>query len=188
MFIVDDDFLPKKIVQDLKHLQGVPFLYHKSSCYPNEFDYSLMNARGCVHDHPQFVHVLYSDGKKHSENFEPVVSPILKYFFDKHNISEKTLVRAKVNMTAKCFKNSRTTPHVDHYEDHSVMIYYANDSDGDTIIYKQKYGEKRLWLTPYKRVSPKAGRCVFFNGLHYHSASLPKKTDNRCVVNINLID
>ena len=101
MFIVDDDFLPKKIVQDLKHLQGVPFLYHKSSCYPNEFDYSLMNARGCVHDHPQFVHMLYSDGKKHSENFEPVVSPILKYFFDKHNISEKTLVRAKVNMTAK---------------------------------------------------------------------------------------
>ena len=96
--------------------------------------------------------------------------------------------RAKVNMTTKCSKNLRTTPHIDNANKHYVMIYYVNDSDGDTIIYKQKYGEKRLWLSPYKRVSPKAGRCVFFNGLHYHSASLPKKSDVRCVVNMNFID
>ena len=145
MFIVDDDFLPKKIVQDLKHLQGVPFLYHKSSCYPSEFDYSLMNARGCVHDHPQFVHMLYSDGKKHSENFEPVVSPILKYFFDKHNISEKTLVRAKVNMTAKCFKNSRTTPHVDHYE---------------TEYEYKEFDEEKNWLTRIRYEDGKANQII----------------------------
>jgi|TARA_E500000318_G_C3466481_1_gene174777 hypothetical protein len=187
MFIVDDDFLPKSTIGDLKHLQGVPFLYNKSSCYKCR-DYSLMNARGCAHDYPQFVHTLYSDGKKDSKNFEPVVAPIIKYFFEKNNISEKILTRAKVNMTTKCSKNLRTTPHIDNANKHYVMIYYVNDSDGDTIIYKQKYGEKRLWLSPYKRVSPKAGRCVFFNGLHYHSASLPKKSDVRCVVNMNFID
>ena len=140
MFIVDDDFLPKSTIGDLKHLQGVPFLYNKSSCYKCR-DYSLMNARGCAHDYPQFVHTLYSDGKKDSKNFEPVVAPIIKYFFEKNNISEKILTRAKVNMTTKCSKNLRTTPHIDNANKHYVMIYYVNDSDGDTIIYKQKYGE-----------------------------------------------
>lgn len=186
MFIVDDDFLPKQIVQNLKHLQGVPFEYHQSSCYKNK-DYSLLDARGCEHYAPQFVHMLYENGQRSSENFELVCGNILKYFFEKHNIQEKTLIRAKVNLTTRG-SGKKTTPHIDYHRKHYVMIYYVNDSDGDTIIYKQKYGEKRLWLTPYKRVSPKAGRCVLFDGLHFHSPSLPKRKTARCVVNMNLID
>jgi len=187
MFIIDDDFLPKEIVQNLKNLQGIPFLYHQTSCYKNK-DYSIMNAVGCNHNYPQFVHALYDNGQKFSENFEPVVAPIIKYFFEKHDISEKEVIRARVNLTTKSSSNKRTTPHVDYPDKHYVMIYYVNDSDGDTVIYKQKYGQKRLWLTPYKRVSPKAGRCILFDGSHYHSPSLPKKYSARCVVNINLID
>jgi len=38
----------------------------------------------------------------------------------------------------------------------------------------------------YKRVTPKQGRVVIFNGLHWHTAEQPK--DNvRCIINYNLI-
>lgn len=122
--------------------------------------------------------------------FQSLMMPFL--FQVKDHVKSPRILRARLDMTLYnpfCLPDACAhTPHVDMDGEHHTAVYYVNDSDGDTIIYKQKYGEKRLWLTPYKRVSPKAGRCVFFNGLHYHSASLPKKTDNRCVVNINLID
>ncbi len=147
-----------------------------------------MKARGCDHKHPQFVHTLYNDNKVESDLFENVVGIIVKNFFEKYNISEKTIIRAKVNMTTKSSSNKKTTPHIDYPYNHYVMIYYVDDSDGDTVIYKQKYGQKRLWLSEYKRIKPKAGRCVIFDGLHYHSPSLPKNHQSRCVLNINFID
>jgi len=82
-------------------------------------------------------------------------------------------------------------PHVDADVDHIVVLYYVNDSDGDTVIYEnlfEGYDKVPLMkdLKEKKRVTPKAGRVVIFNGKHWHTSHQPK--DNvRCVVNYNLI-
>lgn len=81
----------------------------------------------------------------------------------------------------------RSTPHVDNIKPHLALIYYVNDSDGDTIIYHQKYKENFRRLTVKKKIQPKAGKFVLFDGLHFHSATAPSKASHRCVVNINLL-
>ena len=80
-------------------------------------------------------------------------------------------------------KISVDTPHIDIKEDHFVMLYYVCDSDGDTIIYNEQ--KKSDNYTVQKRITPKQGRVVLFDGNFYHTAEQP--TDNvRCVVNYDL--
>ena len=77
------------------------------------------------------------------------------------------------------------TPHIDISDlYHFVMLYYVCDSDGDTIIFNEK--EESEKYTVQKRVTPKQGRVVLFDGRFYHTAEQPM--DNiRCVVNYDLI-
>ena len=67
--------------------------------------------------------------------------------------------------------------HIDNNEPHQVFLYYVNDSDGDTVIYKNK----KEW----KRFTPKQGSMITFDGSLYHSAEQPKK-GTRCVINLNV--
>ena len=82
------------------------------------------------------------------------------------------------------FKGEREdSPHVDITDDHFVMLYYVCDSDGDTIIFNER--EKSEKYTIQKRVTPKQGRVVLFDGTFYHTAEQP--IDNvRCVINYDL--
>ena len=85
------------------------------------------------------------------------------------------------------------TPHVDMVAPHFVMLYYVCDSDGDTIIYNEKTKfddcapDPKMNYTIKKKVSPKQGRIVLFDGRHFHAAEQPNH-NLRCIVNYNLID
>ena len=82
------------------------------------------------------------------------------------------------------FKGEREdTPHVDIVGDHFVMLYYVCDSDGDTIIYNEQV--KSDSYTIQKRITPKQGRVVLFDGSYYHTAEQPLN-NIRCVVNYDL--
>ena len=82
------------------------------------------------------------------------------------------------------------TPHLDRTEPHLVFLYYVNDSDGDTIIYN--YKSKSPNDIPFfedvkeqKRVKPKQGRVVIFDGMYWHTAQQPKN-NIRCIINCNI--
>ena len=137
--------------------------------------------------------------------------PGFKHIFKNYNLIEPILVntRAKLNkvlyakdeiLEARSFlqlpldKNfigkGVDTPHLDRTEPHLVVLYYVNDSDGDTIIYDYKSKDEND--IPYfedikelKRIKPKQGRVVVFDGLYWHTAEQPKN-DIRCIININL--
>ena len=67
--------------------------------------------------------------------------------------------------------------------DHFVMLYYVGDSDGDTIIYNER--EKSKSYTIKKKVTPKQGRVVLFDGRLYHTAEQSINT-TRCIVNYDV--
>jgi len=83
--------------------------------------------------------------------------------------------------------------HVDMLEDHWVCLYYVNDSDGDTVLFKQTKEDmnndfevfKNTKFEPLKRVTPKKGRAVVFNGNRYHSSTAPTN-GVRCILNFDL--
>ena len=90
-------------------------------------------------------------------------------------------------------KDDVDTPHVDMVAPHFVMLYYVCDSDGDTIIYNEKtkfdgcHPDFKMNYTIKKKVSPKQGRVVLFDGRHFHTAEQPNH-NLRCIVNYDLRD
>ena len=90
-------------------------------------------------------------------------------------------------------KDKVDSPHVDLIVPHFVMLYYVCDSDGDTLIYNEKtkfaacYPDSEMKFTLKKKVSPKQGRVVLFDGIHWHTAQQPNH-NLRCIVNYDLRD
>ena len=81
--------------------------------------------------------------------------------------------------------------HVDIAQPHYAAVYYMNDSDGDTLLYEQNvyntpFGSKNNVLVEHKRVSPKKGRIVLFDGARYHCSTQPRE-NYRCIINFVLI-
>jgi hypothetical protein len=75
------------------------------------------------------------------------------------------------------------------------MIYYLNDSDGDTRIFDQEFeattnnfgiGHHDTFTTKHQ-ITPKANRLLWFNGFRYHTASNPINSNRRVILNINLL-
>jgi hypothetical protein len=80
--------------------------------------------------------------------------------------------------------------HIDVKYPHLVCLYYINDSDGDTFLFDKTLNDtptllKTTKLEVIKRVTPKKGRVLLFNGNRYHSSSGPTKSV-RCVLNFNV--
>ena len=84
----------------------------------------------------------------------------------------------KVNLLFKSNKKVINPFHIDDNLDKNYfsIIYYINDSDGDTVI----YNNKKLVKT-----KPEAGKILMFDGSLYHASSKPIKNKIRKVVNIN---
>jgi hypothetical protein len=85
-------------------------------------------------------------------------------------------------------------PHTDGKRNfpYLVGIYYVNDSDGDTVLFKQTIndttpeevaaGKLEIDQTiPYKK-----GRIAIFAGDIYHASGKPK-SDIRCIINYNFV-
>ena len=90
------------------------------------------------------------------------------------------------------YKKEHNGIHVDlpPYLPHVACVYYCNDSDGDTIIYDQTIndvpgGSQNVKLVEHKRVTPKRGRAVFFDGSRYHCSSQPT-VNYRTIINFDL--
>jgi hypothetical protein len=84
--------------------------------------------------------------------------------------------------------------HIDLPIEHLVILYYVNDSDGDTFLFDKRANYKDLKTTAVevndslniiKKISPKKGRALVFNGDRYHSSSGPTK-DIRCIINFDV--
>ena len=118
--------------------------------------------------------------------------PLLLEFIEPLNI--KYLERVRINAIPAMGTNNIRLPHMDQVTPNTWnVIYYFNDTDGDTVIYNEraKSVDQRDFLlsrdvwTIKQRVSPKKGRAVAFKGDLFHSASSPKHNP-RFILNINL--
>ena len=173
MIIVKDDLVPKEL-QDYYHTlvfgnTSVNAMLPLVCKYePTATD----NGKTPV----SFEHVLKSSTKltEHFGNFSKVPQVVCSAL----DIDFIDIIAARLFITVP----HKTTlehyaPHTYRPEEHLGLIYYLNDSDGDTIFFA---GDKEL-----QRVTPKKGRIVLFDGNTLHAGGFP--TDNpRCIVNYNL--
>jgi hypothetical protein len=131
---------------------------------------------------PWMAHSFVDAGVVTSPNVE-LPGKLLESFLNhtKHKHSE--IIRITANKTHPTFRNDNlpTPIHRDQTREHAVLIYYAMDSDGDTVIYNNREERKII-----KSVSPRKNRFLFFSGNYWHASYLPKEHDMRIIVNFNL--
>ena len=117
--------------------------------------------------------------------FHDLFIPLIEQACSKIDKQNVTVIKGRSFLQLPInFKGEREdTPHIDIVGDHFVMLYYVCDSDGDTIIYNEQVKSDNY--TVQKRITPKQGRVVLFDGSYYHTAEQPLN-NIRCVVNYNL--
>lgn len=173
--IVIDDVLPETYSNEIENT-----LYSPSFPWFYADDITYGQNAGDLEKTYGFFHLFYSDNYKQS-NFASFFEPIYHIALDKANIK---LTNPHVLQARSFLQVPQLNPreynnkHVDLLVPHVVVLYYVNDSDGDTHMFKG--------VETIRTVTPKKNRVVIFDGSIYHSSGSPSK-HKRCVINFNII-
>jgi hypothetical protein len=206
--LIVDNFLPSMYIDSLYNLlthQDTELQWHfaKFSSYreePEEGTFNGLSFREAFRvkeptkDHARCTHSFIVDDIALSEKYYKFVLPLVAQFENYMSTKVKKTNRIKANMLFNMEGVKLQPPHVDGQgigEDGVVecvgkksLLYYVNNSDGDTVFYNEKYtGQPLDYLTEKMRVSPKKGRAVIFDSNQVHAASIPTEKAYRVVIN-----
>ena len=166
-----------------------PWGYNRTVSYGDERDNKFIANDNKIKDTDGFIHPMFYNGKKIS-NYVDLVRPLIWFMEEKTNIVAKEILRIRAVFVNKnqTFGDYYNVPHVDDEQPHKTMIYYVNDADGDTVIFKERFSGILNYSkkTIEKSVSPKKGKAVIFDGLRYHTGSVPTQ-GHRILININFV-
>lgn len=189
-----ENIIPESFQDDIKYeLLGsgyFPWYFNPSTVDSSkQYSYPGIGAMANAIDSPQFYHLLVNreTGISPSPYFN-LVKPIL-YFLEKEvgiKAIEITRIKANLLMQFNSGLGGIHHPHIDQeLPNTKTLIYYVDDSDGDTYTYNEYFdGTKQSNFTVEKQITPKKGTAVLLDTMRYHSSSLPKETETRCVINI----
>lgn len=173
---VIDDIIPEDYqLEILRIAKTLRWLYTRST-YKENHGHIITPQ---IYDVGQLVYPVIAKDERspHFKDLEPLLKAIQAHM--KHITG---IHRIKFNLTWRTPESNGRwqMPHVDtndvvnRYNHHWSMVYYVNDSDGDTVIFY-----------PYEtvRITPKRGRVLIFPGHLKHTATNPVTNTERIVIN-----
>ncbi len=171
--IIDSFKIKKNVADNLEQLIC-------SDVFPWYFNNETVgNDKGKInhnenYDGFQFVHGLYRNQVPTSPFFNDII-PVLTSF---KQLQFEYFKRIKLNLNLKSHNEYVHLPiHIDI--EHSIftsMIYYVNDSDGDTLFFDKQNNI-------IERVSPEKGKVIYFKSNIPHAAENPVKNIKRIIIN-----
>lgn len=175
-----------ELEQNLIGNSYLPF-YYSLDTVGSSMEQNLFDDNNILHQ-PQFVHMLCNDNKPTSKIFKYILS---KFDFEHLGLDEYKFSRVKINLLTPPVRASKNNYHVPHFDSQNPndisIIYYVNNSDGDTVLFNESYdGIVPSKLSIMKTVSPKRGRILIFNSNQFHASSPPLEIDFRYVINMVL--
>ena len=122
----------------------------------------------------QLIHGLYKDHVPVSSYFNEIVPPLTSF----KELQFESYTRIKINLNVKTHNEYVHLPiHKDVYNPiYTSMIYYVNNSDGDTLFFDDHNNI-------INRVTPEKGKVVIFRSNIPHAAEAPVKNKNRIIIN-----
>ena len=129
-----------------------------------------------------------------------IINSIKFNLLNKLNMEFEKDYRYKINWTTPISENYdfKSLIHIDMNVAHIAIVYYINDTDGNTILLNNKKGNsaeshqdnfKGINFDDFEivnKISPKKGRAVMFDGNIYHYGEYPTITD-RFIINFDLV-
>ena len=168
---VYDDILPKELSDTIEKLvltgESVPLFYT-----PN-----VASGLKSTEFHPAFGNTFYKPARNIYSPYSSMLFEVVYRLGNKINMIIEGIFQGRIFVHLPSPFPGPDEKHIDFNFDHYVCLYYINDSEGDTIIFDDEGKE-------LKRVTPKKGRIVFFEGSMYHCSSRPS-TKTRAILNIN---
>ena len=135
--LVIDNLIPEVYQNELKQTLSYIPLYYTSSI---GYDENTPSADGIKFlDNVGFSHSLIMQGKENSTEWA-LFRPILYFFAARTNVFVKQILRVRLRLTLQHPDREKflfNKPHVDlpDYDGpYKTLVYYINDSDGDTFI------------------------------------------------------
>lgn len=189
--VIIDDFLPVdkfEILSEFVMSDRFPWFYASQVSLPPWEDHGITDPMAKETD--GWYHLLYAKNEYDGFYMKDFI-----IFFDeltkKFGYTEDDLIRARLGLKQPKVghkDDNYNLPHIDYNYPHDTIIYYLNDSDGDTRMFKEHASVDidPKEFTVEKKITPKANRLVLFDGLQYHTASNPINTPRRVILNLNL--
>jgi hypothetical protein len=185
------DAVPYSLFHRLKTFiedESFSWYYCKATAYGSDAISNLYSG--------SFSHTAFSHQHGKNSSFSDFSESCLYTILDKMEVKIKKLIRIRVGFIPISGEYYIHSPHVDFTIPHKVGILYMNDSDGDTILYNEKYDPNHLEgsFSYYQKVlkekvsisersTPKENKFIMFDGASYHSSSTPIKTKKRISIN-----
>jgi hypothetical protein len=188
--VVLDNFLPEQYANRVEKEMLHPTIpWH----YMSDITYDVERLEGITIDKPRpaFAHKMYDKNQGVISNAFGFVLPIAYFACEQVKFQITEVIAARSFLTVPIGSNEADHPHVDREVSHMVVLYYVCDSDGDTIFYDKTFRDvdprdlKPGMLSEIKRITPKKGRAVVFDGSRYHASTRPT-INKRLVINFGL--
>ena len=190
--VVIDDIIDLEYQEGIKgillgddYFKGRPFPWFYTEDVTGAGDKDSQHRAALGHE---YVYLEDNNDVKVISHFHNMFLPMLKEVIRRVGVKQEDAGilqgRSFLQLPSNIQREDVDTPHIDIFDrKHLVALYYVCDSDGDTIIYNER--SKAETFTIKRRVTPKQGRVVIFDGTLYHTAEQPLHS-TRCVVNYNL--
>ena len=190
MIKILDNIIPKKQQEKIKN-----FMYGKT--FPWYYTADITHINNKHQARPGHFHIFMDKGEVNSDYITEVkkisdsVNKKIKKKLEMYQVRSFLQLPLNEKILKKSGKHKEDTPHIDLFDPHTVYLYYVNDCDGDTVLYNYKSKDKQY--IPYyedikiiRKVKPKQGRVLIFDGMTWHSSTQPTEGP-RCIINFDMV-
>lgn len=197
MIQIIDNFLPDSYANHIAmKCYDLRWDYHAGTSVVTQENYKDFCLDNNTVDYGQFCFTFFSSVNdnpiEHREQFD-FYMPVVYLAQEKiKDIKIVEILRAKINLITQRPDAPEYHYNIAH-KDATVsntysMIYYINDSDGDTFLFNEFYNPAGPInnLTVAQRVTPKKNRAVIFESNRMHASSTPRNTKERFIMNLVL--
>ena len=190
------NLVPEVYQEELKQtVEEIPFYYTPSIGYNST---SLPTAGIKFLDNIGFSHGLVIEGQEDSMYWS-LFRPILYFFTQKTGVKVNKVIRVRLRLTFQHPDRNEflfNKPHTDLFEfnqPYKTLVYYINDSDGDTFIFDKLFNKSEDLDNALEDIdkkiilqnTPKQGDAIYFDGHQYHAGNSPIKYKHRYVINFD---
>lgn len=168
-----ENFLPPRFHFEMKNLlfsKNYPWYYLKNATHDEESGYNKY--------HFGFSNAIFVDDVRSFEFnfFWPMI-----YYIPVGPEVDLEIIRIRAGMQTKINDDGCVNdPHRDLKEPHKTLLYYVNESDGNTMFYLDGTGKELIFEN-----APIENSAVIFDGDYYHASSHPTIVPSRVTININ---
>jgi hypothetical protein len=185
--VFDDLFTPVEIEHVFKQMTHPGFPWYFGATLGQTVSSAAYRELADEHTYEQFqlTRWLMRQGQWTTNEYSDDMKTIIGRIARRLGLESLALDRIKANLQTRTLTELRyNTPHVDNQQArYFVAIYYVNDADGRTYIFRNT--EKPLKIL--KEIRSKAGRVAVFDGRFMHAGSHPRRSDFRIVINFNFM-